>query len=220
MSKQSIWFFLKQRTTLSDEAIAGIMGNFEAESNCEACRLQGDFTADRSKSKAYAQAVMTGGKSADGFARDACGWGLAQWTFWSRKQNLLSCCQSYGVNIDDETAQLEFFLAEIQQGEYAGAWRQLLQTKDIYTAAKIVCEQYEKPAVCNNQARANFGQQIYNQYHNMPVPDPEPTPGPEPTPTPTPTPSGDKALLQEWIADLEAEKQCLQNKINSLKARL
>lgn len=176
MSKATIWNYLKQRTELSDEAIAGIMGNFEAESNCEPCRLQGDFTADRSKSKAYAQATMAG---TNNFVRDSQGWGLAQWTYWSRKQNLLSCCQSYGVNIDDETAQLEFFLVEMQT-EYVGAWRQLLGTKDIYTAAKIVCEQYEKPAVCNTQARANFGQQIYNQYHGKDV-----------TPDPAPAPAGD-----------------------------
>lgn len=169
MSKESIWSFLKNRTTLSDEAIAGIMGNFEAESNCEACRLQGDFTSDRSKSKAYAQATMAGSNN---FVRDSQGWGLAQWTYWSRKQNLLSCCQSYGANIDDESAQLEFFLAEMQN-EYVSTWKLLLNTKDIYTAAKLVCEQYERPAVCNNKVRANYGQQIYNQFHGKDI-TPEP----------------------------------------------
>ena len=211
MSKQSIWVFLKQRTTLSDEAIAGIMGNFEAESNCEACRLQGDFTADRSKSKAYAQAVMTGAKSAEAFAQDAQGWGLAQWTFWSRKEGLLNACRSRGVNIDDETSQLEWFLIEMQQGEYSACWQQLLSCRDIYSAADVVCRKYEKPAVCNVQYRATKGQEIYNQFHNTPAPDPAPAPAPEPQPIP------DNSLRQILIEYLEADIAVKQNILLELK---
>lgn len=173
MSKATIWNYLKQHTQLSDEAIAGIMGNFEAESNCEACRLQGDFSTDRNRSKAYAQATMAG---TNNFARDSQGWGLCQWTYWSRKQNLLSTCQSYGVGIDDENAQLAFFLAEMQM-EYVSTWNKLLTCNSIYDAASYVCCEYEKPAINNVQARASAGQKIYNQFHGSDVvPDPEPTP--------------------------------------------
>ena len=44
MSKKTIWEYLKAKG-FSDIAAAAIMGNMEAESNCIAVRLQGDFTA-------------------------------------------------------------------------------------------------------------------------------------------------------------------------------
>ena len=170
MSKETIWNFFKRRTQLPEVAIAGIMGNFEAESNCEACRVQGDFTADRSVSKRYAEQVDNGTISPDSFYLDQKGWGLAQWTYYTRKMNLFSTCQSYGVGIENENAQLEFFLAEMQN-EFVSVWRKLLQATDIYSAAKLVCEQYERPAVANNAVRAQYAQEIYNKFHGSDTPD-------------------------------------------------
>lgn len=174
MSRQTIWAFFKTHTQLPDEAIAGIMGNFEAESNNEACRVQGDFTSDRRTSKAYANNVNIGVISPQGFAQDQKGFGLAQWTYFQRKANLLSCCQSYGVGIENEEAQLNFFLSEMQN-EFTSVWRSLLNCTSIYEAARLVCEQYERPAVKNTAARADYGQTIYNQFHGKDI-DPEPEP--------------------------------------------
>jgi hypothetical protein len=180
MSKQSIWTYLKAHTSLPDEAIAGIMGNFEAESNNEACRLQGDFTSDRRTSKTYAQNVNNYMTSDYSFAHDAKGWGLAQWTYWSRKENLLKTCRSYGVGIDDEDAQLAFFLAEMQM-EYTSVWNSLLNCHSVYDAAGLVCTGYEKPAVNNIAARADYGNTIYKQFHGKDL-EPEPAPTPQPVP--------------------------------------
>lgn len=198
MSKQTIWNFLKLNTQLSDEAIAGIMGNFEAESNCEACRVQGDFTSDRRVSKEYANNVNSG--ALPNWYIDQKGFGLAQWTFWERKLNLKKCCESYGAGIEDETAQLRFFLAEMQM-ENAPTWRNLLNCHSIYDAASLVCCDYEKPAVKNIQARADYGQTIYKQFHGKEV---IPEPDPEPAPSPSPVPSDDRtdkiiALLEQII---------------------
>ena len=175
MSKATIWRFFKENTSLSDEAIAGIMGNFEAESNNEACRVQGDFTSDRRVSKQYANDTNNG---VNNFIHDSKGWGLAQWTYWSRKQNLLNCCRSYGVGIENEEVQLRFFLSEMQN-EYAATWRNLLICNSIYDAASLVCCDYERPAFNNIAARADYGNTIYKQYHGVetfPKPEPEPTP--------------------------------------------
>ena len=194
MSKQTIWNYLKQHTALSDEAIAGIMGNMEAESNCEACRVQGDFTSDRRVSKQYAQQVNSG--MLPNWHTDSKGWGLCQWTFYTRKQNLRSTCQSYGVGIEDESAQLAFFLAEMQM-EYTSTWNKLLNCHSIYDAASYVCCEYERPAVNNVAARADYGQTIYNQFHGKDI---------DPEPTPSPTPSDDRTAkiinLLEQIIDL------------------
>ena len=202
MSKQTIWNFFKLNTDLSDEAIAGIMGNFEAESNNEACRVQGDFTSDRRISKQYAQNVNSG--ALPNWHIDSKGFGLAQWTFPSRKENLKRCCESYGAGIEDETAQLRFFLSEMQQEpEYISTWRNLLACHSIYDAASLVCCYYEKPAVKNIQARADYGQTIYKKFHGSEV-IPEPDPEPAPAPSPSPVPSDDRtdkiiALLEQII---------------------
>lgn len=190
MSKQTIWNYLKTHTELSDEAVAGIMGNMEAESNCEACRMQGDFSSDRSKSKEYARQTNAG---ANNFIKDSIGFGLCQWTYWSRKQNLLNCCRSYGKGVEDEEAQLAFMLAEMQT-EYVAMWRRLLTTNTIADAAALMCREYERPAVLNITDRTKYGQQIYNIYHGT-----EPTPAP----APEPVPEGDLAkavkLLREAL---------------------
>ena len=167
MSKQTIWAFLKSNG-LPDEAVAGIMGNFEAESNCEACRLQGDFSPTRQTSRRYADMVNTGTMAVDAYVMDAKGWGLAQWTYYTRKQNLLKFCQSQGKGIEDETAQLNFFLAEMQN-EFPTVWKGLLSCKDIRTAAYLVCHNYERPAFENTEVRTSLAQKIYDEFHGQPV---------------------------------------------------
>jgi hypothetical protein len=167
MSKQSIWSYLKAKG-LSDEAVAGIMGNMEAESNCESCRLQGDFGASRQMSKHYADMVNSGTMTAETFAFDSKGWGLCQWTFNSRKLNLLKSCQSQGKGIEDETAQLDFFMVEMQE-EYPTVWKALQTCKDIRTAAYLVCHNYERPAFENTEVRTSLGQKIYDEFHGTPI---------------------------------------------------
>ena len=178
MSKQTIWNFLKRETNLPDVSIAGIMGNMMAESGCEACRLQGDFMSDRSPSKEYARKVNS--NLNPNWYSDQKGWGLCQWTWWSRKKSLKECCDSYGTGIESETSQLRFMLAEMQN-EFSSMWRQLLIATDIRTAAYLVCHFYEAPAYENVDARADYGKTIYDQFHGKDVdPEPEPEPTPEP----------------------------------------
>lgn len=201
MSRQTIWNYLKRHTSLSDEAIAGIMGNMEAESNCEACRLQGDFSADRHISKEYAQKVNS--DQLPNWYRDSQGFGLCQWTYFSRKANLRSTCQSYGVGIEDEEAQLAFMLAEMQM-EFSNMWRRLLTTNDIGEAAGLMCREYERPAVLNITDRTRFGQKIYNEFHGQPAP----------------TPSDDKDWINDGIEYWESVKLEIQAKIDELRGRL
>lgn len=217
MSKQTIWNYFKRHTQLSDEAIAGIMGNMEAESNCEACRLQGDFTANRTTSKQYAREVDNGTKTLHTFMYDSKGWGLCQWTYYTRKENLYKTCQSYGTGIEDETTQIRFMLAEMQTEHFTKAdepslWQQLLSCNNIYTAARLVCVNYERPAINNVAARADYGQTIYNQFHGKDI-------EPEPEPVPVP-PDPDQDWILDWIEFNDEEIARLQAKNEELRGRL
>ena len=54
----------------------------------------------------YTKAVDDG--SYTNFVRDSAGYGLAQWAYWSRKQELLEYAQKVGTSIADLGMQLEF----------------------------------------------------------------------------------------------------------------
>lgn len=159
MSKQNIYDKLR-RAGLSVNGALGLMGNFECESNCEACRLQGDFSKDRASSKAYAEAVDSGQISREAFSRDAKGWGLAQWTYWSRKAGLYDFAKARGKSIGDEAMQVEFCVKEMKES-FPNVWAAVRrQDVDLGDAVEIVCKQYERPAINNIGARLSAANAI------------------------------------------------------------
>ena len=73
---------------LSEAGALGLMGNWMAESGLEPGRLQGDFTQGRTYSRAYTDDVASGRIGRSQFGRDQKGYGLAQWTYYTRKEDL------------------------------------------------------------------------------------------------------------------------------------
>ena len=201
MSKQTIWTYLRGKG-LPENAVAGIMGNMEAESNCEAMRVQGDFTAGRTVSRSYAQSVNFGTLSPDRFCSDSKGWGLCQWTYWTRKQELYYFCQERGKGIEDEETQLDFMLREMER-DFPVFWN-LLQTADIATVASRMCTDFEKPAVKNTAARTEYAKQIYEQFHGQEFP----------------KETEDKEWILDGIEYWETVKADVQAKIDDLRGRL
>lgn len=59
----------------------------------------------------YTKAVDNG--KYKNFIKDKAGYGLAQWTFWSRKQGLYNYAKAKGTSIGDLTMQLEFLMSEL-----------------------------------------------------------------------------------------------------------
>lgn len=155
---QTIYDLLIQ-SGMTHAGALGVMGNLQAESGCESCRLQGDYELSRTKSKLYAAKVDSGEMSAHIFSRDNQGWGLAQWTFWSRKEALYYYVRGRGQSIADETSQIAFIAKELRE-QYFGLFKFLCTTDEMYTATKRFCEEYERPAVNNVQARYYMAQAI------------------------------------------------------------
>lgn len=153
MGAQSIYNRIRAQG-LSRAGALALMGNWAAESNCEPCRLQGDFDAGRVKSKAYAANVDNGSIAKSQFMRDAKGWGLAQWTFWSRKAALYDYCVDRGRSIADETAQVDFAVYELRR-LYPAVYDKLASAADdqLYQMTDLVCRKYECPAVNNVDPR-------------------------------------------------------------------
>lgn len=161
MSKKDLYeYFVKAGMTPA--GALGLLGNLQAESGCEACRIQGDYEISRSRSKAYAEKVDSGEMSVHIFSRDAQGWGLAQWTYWSRKEALYYFCRGRGKSIADEMSQAQFIFKELRD-DYPQLLKFLCSTDEMFTATKRVCEEYERPAINNVQARFAMAKSIESE---------------------------------------------------------
>lgn len=137
---------------LSEAGALGMLGNWECESGCEPYRVQGDYQSSRAISKAYVAAIEGGLSTREKFANDQKGFGLAQWTYFSRKDMLWEVWKQSGKHIDSVELQVDFAMRELQ-GEYSGLLSYLKSAEAIYDCTDRICREYERPAVNNVQAR-------------------------------------------------------------------
>ncbi len=189
---KAIWEFLTGKG-LNAFAVAGIMGNLYAESGLKAANLQNAYEKSLGMTDASYTAAVDNGTYAD-FINDKAGYGLAQWTFWSRKQALIEFAKAAGASIGSLSMQLEFLWKELQG--YTAVMAALTAATSILEASNVILMQYEKPADQSEAAqakRAAFGQVYYDKFAGQPaVPEPEPPATPE-----TPAPVLDNTP-QEW----------------------
>ena len=83
-----IYNFLTKNMGLNCAAACGVIANLNAESALNPKNLQNSYEKSLGYTdSSYTAAVDSG--AYDNFVKDAAGYGLAQWTYWSRKQNLL-----------------------------------------------------------------------------------------------------------------------------------
>lgn len=131
----------------------GVLGNWECESNCEPYRVQGDFSSSRRASHLYVQSVECRELSKDQFSNDAKGFGLAQWTYCSRKEELYDYWQKNKLaNLDTTELQVDFAVKEFKR-DFSKDWQLLCSTVDIREAADAVCARFENPQIHNVDAR-------------------------------------------------------------------
>lgn len=158
-----IWDFFIGKG-LNAFAVAGIMGNLKAESALNPKNLQQTyekklgFTDD-----SYTAAVDNG--SYDNFVNDSAGYGLAQWTYWSRKQALLEYARSVKKSIGDLSMQLDFMWKELQG--YTSVMKVLKSATSVREASDAILTGYERPADQGESAqvkRADFGKTYYDWY--------------------------------------------------------
>lgn len=85
----------------------------------------------RDTNSSYAEAVYTAAVdngTYTNFVKDSAGYGLAQWTYWSRKEALLKYAQSKKKSIGDFDMQLEFLWKELSES-YKGIIADLKNAK-------------------------------------------------------------------------------------------
>ena len=179
MSAETIYKQLRSYG-LTAEGACGLMGNFQAES-----AMRSNNVEDRSGMDDARYTALADSGSYD-FLTDYghhYGYGLAQWTPASRKEALLNTAKKRGVSVSDEAMQVDFAIWELSN-QFTGVWQVLTTSHDLYECSRIVCLQYERPAVNNVDARYRFALDFFGQLAGGSDPDPAPDPQPQPSPIP------------------------------------
>ena len=164
MSSKIIWDFLKKEG-FSDFGVAGLMGNLDAESALRPNNLQDTYSRSLGLSDAEYTAKVDNGTYTN-FVRDSAGYGLAQWTYWSRKENLLNYAKSKKKSIGDLEMQLEFLVQELKISYKNSVYNILVNATTVQQASDVVLMNFERPAnaAAQKSKRAAMGQVYYDKY--------------------------------------------------------
>lgn len=142
------------------EGIFGMLGNIKDESGGNPRNLQNSYEKKLGYTDdSYTEAVDSGAYT--NFIHDAAGYGLAQWTYSTRKENLLKFARRQGDSIGDFDMQLAFMYQELQG--YKTLFAILKTTDSIREASDAFMTQYEKPADQSDNAkkrRESYGEEI------------------------------------------------------------
>lgn len=172
-NETAIWQFLK-KNGFNDYGCAGLMGNLFAESGLSPINLQNNGNTKLGLTdEQFTKKLDNGDYSKDTFLHDGYGYGLAQWTHWSRKQNFYEFAQSKKTSFGDLDMQLAFLVKEL--GGYVGMDKYVKNATSVQEASDFILLNYERPASVGPNAtdkqredtkalRLSYGQALYEQY--------------------------------------------------------
>ena len=167
MNEKTIWTRLINEG-FTREGAAGLMGNLYAESMLNPQNLQNTFERKLGYSDAtYTKAVDS--TAYKNFVNDKAGYGLAQWTYYTRKQALLNFARSQNKSIGDLDMQLDFLMKELKES-FSKVYNSLKTVTSVREASNIVLLQFEKPADQSNTVknlRSSYAQKYYEQFANL-----------------------------------------------------
>jgi hypothetical protein len=160
-----LWKFFKTKGW-TDESIAALLGNFHKESNgIHTIIVQNDLSKSRQKSIAYTERAdnATADELNKVFVKDSKGYGLAQWTYHTRKRCLWNFAHSNGKSIGDPDIQIAFLYDELtgeSKGKISiriltkkGMTAKLKNSTDLKEATDIVLLYFEAPAAVTNYVK-------------------------------------------------------------------
>lgn len=169
MTEKEIWDFLYKRIG-NPFGVAALMGNLWTESHLDSTDLQGTYERRLGMSNLqYTNAVDSGVYTRDDFIHDGAGYGLAQWTYWSRKESLYEYAKQAGKSIGDTGMQLEFLLSEIKS--YKTVMSAIAGSMSVREISDAICKRYLKPAHQEEEYlinRADRGKHYYDLYASQP----------------------------------------------------
>lgn len=160
-TSKTIWDYLIKRG-FSKAGVAGIIGNMDCESGLRPNNLQDIYNRSLGLSdEEYVKRVDNG--TYNNFIKDQAGFGLAQWTWWQRKSNLLNFCKQKKQSIGDLITQLDFFEQELKQS-FPGVYKKLIETNSVREASNAMLYNYEAPAGASSKEEQRY--QVSLKYYN------------------------------------------------------
>lgn len=161
--EQTIWDYLYGQIG-NAYGTAGLMGNLYAESGLKTTNLEDQYEQKLGYTdEAYTAAVDNG--TYTNFAKDSAGYGLAQWTYSTRKAALLEYVKAKGTSIGDLTSQLQFLFKELGNNPYILS--ALKNATSVKAASDVILTKFEQPADQSDSMknkRASYGQTYFDKY--------------------------------------------------------
>ena len=160
---EKIYNFLKAQG-FTDAGAVGTMANIKAESAGRPDNLQNTGEKKLGMTDAEYVAAVDAGTYTN-FVRDGQGFGLCQWTYWSRKKNLLDYAQQLAASIADMEMQLRFLILELKA--YPSLLNLLKTTADMKAASDAFMTQFERPADQSDAAknrRASYAREFWDEF--------------------------------------------------------
>lgn len=171
--QQTLWYTLLSKG-YSKESAAGVMGNIYVESGFRTNELENIFEIGGTHSlghtdESYTEAVNNGTYSRESFISDhiyencGAGYGLLQWTWYTRKAALYDLAKNSGKDIDDANIQIQYLLTELSGIKSNSVWR---TTNSPQEAARALCQEFVNPGAgeSNLQERAKAAQRYYDEF--------------------------------------------------------
>lgn len=162
------WHFINDWLN-NEYGTAGLIGNLYAESGLVANNLQNYYEQKLGYSDiSYTDSVDNG--SYDNFIHDDAGYGIAQWTYYSRKKDLLEFASKYNnSSIGNLDMQLHFLRQELEN-QYPSLVNKLKTATSIYDASSYVLTEFERPYDMSDsvkRTRSSYGQEFYNKFSTV-----------------------------------------------------
>lgn len=176
-NKSYIWnFFLSD--IKNEYGVAGLMGNLQAESGLLPNNLENAYEQTLGYTdETYTNAVDNGTYSESSFVNDSAGYGLAQWTYYTRKQGLYNLYKSGNYSsIGSIELACDYLLYELKNS-YPDVYNTLKETKNIRTASDKVLHDFENPADQSElveKFRCGLSESIYEEMTGLNPPPDEP----------------------------------------------
>ena len=169
---ERLWQIFK--SAYGETGAAALLGNIRAESAYNPQNLQNSYEKKLGFTDAtYTAAVDSGAYPREKFEKDSAGYGLCQWTHWSRKRNLYNYVKNLAGSIGDLDCQANFCIFEI--GAY-GLTSLLSGSASLREKTAAILRQYEKPAdqsEANVDRRTRYAEEILAQFKTVPVSSPK-----------------------------------------------
>lgn len=155
--------------------VAGLMGNLYAESGCTPYACQPSRPYDvcmtyinnvNNHAISENQFVYGGCSSAGGYTSTQLGFGLAQWTFYSRKQGFYDYVFDHSSNIGNLQDQIDYVIKEITDN--SDWYNAVTQATDLDTVSDYLMLNFENPqdkSIEAKKVRRSYSSDIYDEYN-------------------------------------------------------